>query len=347
MKSAALSQKGLSAGILRPVLTAVAGLAGVAVIILLTGASPVKALSALAEGSFGSLYSATNTFAKMCPLLLTGLSVGVAFRCRIWNIGAEGQFLMGALAAAWVGVAGRALPPPLLLPLTLLSGVLFGALWGGVVAALRLWRGVQEVISTIMLNFIALQIVSFAVQGPLQEAKKAYPQTDPIALGAELPLLVSGTNLHWGVPIALAVAACMSVFLFKTAAGFQIRAVGSNAEGAGAAGIRVSRIVLLTMLLSGGLSGLAGAVELTGITHQLFESFSPGYGYTAIAVALLGGLHPVRTVFSALFFGALAAGSNQMERAAGVSSVLVYVIQGATVAALVGYLRFSLGTRQE
>jgi len=317
-----------------------AGLAVVAAVILLCGASPVVAFSALISGAFGSVFGASNTLVKMCPLLLTGLSVGLAFRCQIWNIGAEGQFLMGALAAAWIGAAGGTLPAPLLLPLTLLLGALAGALWGGIVALFKIWRGVQEVISTIMLNFIALQVVSFAVHGPLQEARRAYPQTDPIASGAELPLILPGGNLHWGIPLALLMAVAMAIFLFRTAAGFQIRAVGLNPEGARSAGIEVSRTMALTLLLSGGLAGLAGAVELCGITHQLYENFSPGYGYTAIAVALLGNLHPINTIFAAFFFGALVAGSNQMERAAGVSSVLVYVIQGLTIAFLVGYLPF-------
>ena len=295
------------------------------------GADPLAAGRALLDGAFGSPYNLGETAVKAAPLILAGLGVAIAFRCRLWNIGAEGQFLMGALGAAWLGNLLRGLPTPLLVPTLMAIGALFGAAWAGIAALLRLRRGVPEVIGTIMLNFVAIHILSYAVQGPLQEPSGAFPQTEALGAAAQLPRLLPPTRLHLGFVLALLSVPLAQAMLFHTPIGFRIRAVGMNPEAARAAGIPTAGVLWAAFLLSGALAGLAGAVEVTGVTYRVYEGFSAGTGYTAVAVALLGGLHPVGVGVSALFFGAVAAGSGNMEREAGVSAVLAYAIQAAAI----------------
>jgi len=318
----------------------------IALVIRLAGVSPGSALAALVAGAVGSRDSLAESLVKATPLILTGLAVALAFRCQIWNIGAEGQFLVGMLACVWVGTrwaagdpakAGTEGGPSLLLPAALLAGAAAGALWAGAAALLKLRRGVPEVISTIMLNFVALRLVSYAVTGPLQEPERLAPQTALIAEAARLPRLLPGSRLHAGIFLALLAAAALTLCLFATVTGFRVRAVGLNPEAAGAARIPVARTTATAFLLSGALAGLAGAVELSGVNHRIYEGSSPGYGYTAIAVALLGRLHPAGVLLAALFFGALGAGAGEMQRSAGVSEVLVYVIQALAVFMVVGF----------
>jgi len=319
------------------VIAVAASLVLTGLVVALTRVSPVVALNSLREGAFGSLDHFGNTVNRATPLLLTGLGVALAFRARLWNIGGEGQFLVGALAASAVGAYDlRNLPAVILVPLLMTAGVLAGGLWGGLAGWLRAARGVPEVISTIMLNFIAAEILSYLVHGPMQEASRAQPATEALPLNAELPILLPGTLLHAGCLIALAAAAVVAVFLFGTRAGFALRAVGANPDAAAVAGIDVARTRITAMFLSGALCGLAGAVDLSGLQGTIYEIYSPGYGFTAVAVALLARLSPYGVVASALFFGALQAGSESMERSAGVSSVVVDVLQGGILLILLG-----------
>jgi general nucleoside transport system permease protein len=281
-------------------------------------------------------------------LLLTGFGVMLAFRSGIFNIGADGQFLFGALAAT--AVATKLQPFPGQAVVVLAVGAAAGALWAAVPAAFRLGRGVSEVITTILLNFVALYLVSFAVTGPLQEPSGAYPQSAAIAETAKLWHVPGVARLHVGTPLAFAVGLGVGALLGRTALGLRLRAGGLNEAAARLAGFPVRRDVALAFALSGGLAGLAGAVELTGVTGRLYERFSPGYGYTAIAVALLGGLRTGGVMAAALFFAALGAGASAMERTAGVSSVLAMAVQGATLlaVALAGSARLrSTGRRGE
>ncbi|MBC8101521.1 MAG: ABC transporter permease [Cytophagales bacterium] len=313
------------------------GAAALALIIRLVGASPVAVSKALWDGAFGSRYSLSETLVQTAPLLLTGLGVAVAFRCGLFNIGAEGQFLVGAMAATGVGIL-KNVPAVIHLPLLLLAGAAAGALWSGIAGLLKVYRGVQEVLSTLLLNFVALQMLSWMVRGPLQEAQKGFPQSDLIAVPARFVLLAPGTRLHAGVLLALFCAALIWFFLRWTAGGFALRAVGSGEGAAEAAGIPVRRTVLATFLLSGALSGLAGAIQISGVTYLLSDGYSPGYGYTAIAVALLANLSPLAVVPSALFFGALTAGSNVVQqRIVGIPSVVVQVLQAVVLLAFLAY----------
>jgi simple sugar transport system permease protein len=295
-------------------------------------------VQALCAGAFGSRDDIATSLNKAVPLLLTGLGVGIAFRAKFWNVGGEGQFLVGALAAAAVGAYRlHNLPMPVLIPLVLLAGAIAGAAWGGLAGWLRVRRGVPEVISTIMLNFVAAQLLSYLIHGPMQEASKAQPATEAMPDNATLPIILSDTTLHAGLYVALAAAAVVVVMLARTRFGFAVRAVGANPDAARASGFDVDRVRISVMLWSGALCGLAGAVELSGTIGTIYENYAPGYGFTAIAVALLGRLNPYGIVASALFFGGLTAGCENAERAAGVSSALVYVIQAAILLVLLAF----------
>lgn len=303
----------------------------------LAGISVALVFHALFTGAAGDTYRLAETAVKACPLLLTGLAVALALHAGVWNIGAEGQLLLGALAAAWVSQYTAALPPWLALPLVGLSACLAGLVWAGGAALLKQHRHVNEVISTIMLNFIAVSLVSYCVHGPLMETAGRYPQTELLPSAARLPLLLPPTRFHLGILLALASAFTVWAFLYRTKAGFRLRATGANPGAARFAGIAVGHEITRALLLSGALAGLAGGIEVSGITHRVYEKFSPGYGYTAIAVALVGQRAPLGIVLAAGFFGALEAGSGAVQRNAGVSSVLVTVIQATVVFFLAAY----------
>ena len=308
--------------------------AGAALWLLLAlgGYDAGRALGALWRGSLGSRYAILSaTLVRATPLVLAGLAVALAFRAGILNIGAEGQLLAGAAVAAALGVtAGDALGP-LALPLMLLAGAVAGALWAGIAAVLRA-RGVLEVISTLMLNFVALHLVSYLVRGPLQEPTHIYPQTVSLPVAARLPTLLPGARVHAGLPLAIVLAVLLWWTLRSTAAGFRLRATGANPRAAESAGlVDVRRTATRAFLASGALAGLAGAVELSGVTYALYENLSPGYGYTAIAVALLARLHPLGVVLAGVLVGALEAGANAMQRDAGVPAQLVGVVEALLI----------------
>jgi general nucleoside transport system permease protein len=325
---------------LLPSLVAVAGALMVsAVIISAAGGAPGAAFRALLDGAFGSVDSVSEVGVKACPLLLAGLAVALSFQAGVWNIGAEGQLLMGALAMAAIGSRAGMLPGWLGLVGALIASAVLGGAWAAIAGQLRLRRNVNEVISTIMLNFIALGIISYLVQGPLMETGGRYPQTDAIAPGLWMPRLIPGLRVHLGLVVALLIAVGVDILMYRTVAGYEMRASGMNPRAARLAGIDVDARVLLALMLSGALAGLAGGIEVSAMTRRLYERFSPGWGFTAIAVGLLGRLSPRGVVVAALFFGALDAGSNAMQRVAGVSSVLVSIIQATVILFLVALER--------
>lgn len=315
---------------------------------LLLRIPPLEALTSLWTGAFGDsesghIYSISETLVKTTPLLLTGLGVVVAWKAGMFSIGGEGQLLMGALAGMAMGKIGAVLPPPLLTLLIIFAGAGAGAVWGGIAGWLRVKRGVQEVISTIMLNYMALYLVGWMVEGPLQEKAKRVSQSDPLPDSVLLarilpPSLTNGAiaRLHSGALVALLAVVVVSLLLYRTRSGFGMRLIGQNPEAAQTARYDVDSLRMRAMAISGSLCGLAGVVELLGVTGRLYANFSPGWGFTAIPVALLGGLTPIGTAASALFFGALTEGSENLARFSGVSSVLIYVIQAAAVLAVVG-----------
>jgi ABC-type uncharacterized transport system permease subunit len=313
---------------------AVAVVAALALVLAGGGYDAGPALAALWRGSFGSVDAFVSaTLVRATPLVLTGLAVTLAFRAGVWNIGAEGQLLAGAATAAGIALAipAGAAPGALAVPAVLLGGALAGAAWAGLAALLRRRHGVPEVISTIMLNFVAASLVGWLVRGPLQEPLGIYPQSDALPSAARLPLF-PGARLHAGAVVALLAAAYLAWLLRATAAGFRIRATGASPDAARTAGrIDVVRTTTLALLASGALAGLAGAVEVSGVTYALYENLSPGYGFTAIAVALLARLDPALVVASGILFGALEAGGGAMQRDAGVPVVLVDVVEALII----------------
>ena len=298
----------------------------------LAGYDAVAALGALWRGAFGSWYAFSSaTLVRTIPLIIIGLGIALAFRGGALNIGAEGQFYAGAIAATWVGlhVAGR--PAAVALPAVLAAAVLAGAAWVVVPVWLQLRYGVLEVISTLLLNFVAASLVSLMVLGPLQESQHIYPQSDPIAVAARLPA-VPGTRLHAGLVLALVAAAGLWYVFARTLWGFRLRAVGAGPRAAAISGqIDARRMTAVALLGSGALAGLAGGIEVSGVSYALFQNLSPGYGFTGIAVALLARLQPLGVVATGLLFGALEAGAGAMQREAGVPAVAVYVVEAVVI----------------
>jgi simple sugar transport system permease protein len=308
------------------------GLGVLALGLTMAGFDAVAALSAMWRGAFGSWYALTSgTLVRAIPLITIGLGIAVAFRAGSLNIGAEGQFYAGAILATWTGLHLSGWPSLPAIAVVLLAGVAGGALWGFIPAWLR-WRfGVLEVISTLMLNFVAESLTSLMVQGPLQEARRVYPQSDMIPDVARLPVF-PGTRLHLGLVLTLAIAAGLWFLFSRTIWGFELRATGANPSAARVTGrINVSAVVALALLGSGMLAGLAGAMEVGGVSYALFQSLSPGYGFTAIAVALLARLDPRGVVLTGILFAALETGAAGMQRDAAVPSVVVYVVEAVII----------------
>jgi simple sugar transport system permease protein len=308
-----------------------------ALLLLVSGYAVGNGLAALWRGSLGSWYAFTSaTLVRAIPLMLTGVAVAVAFRAGVLNIGAEGQLLAGAAAATAVALSLAGLPAPIVVALALIGSAAGGAGWASIAAFLRARFAVLEVISTIMLNFVALYVVSYLVRGPLQEPTHVYPQSATIADALHLSRIVGAGRLHSGLLLALGVSIVAGWVLRRTAAGFRLIAAGESPSAAtSAGGIDVVATTTATFLVSGALAGLAGGVEVLGVTFALYENISPGYGYTAIAVALLARLDPWRVAVTALLFGGLEAGAGAMQRDAGVPSTLVTVIEAALILAVI------------
>ena len=321
------------------ILLVVAAIVVVLALVLAAGGFDVStAFGALLRGAGGSTYAVFSaTLVRAIPLIFTGLAVAIAFQCGILNIGAEGQLLAGAAAAAATALAlGESLGGGAVV-LGMIAAALAGAAWAAVPALLRRRFGVLEVISTIMMNFVALYGVGYLVRGPLQEPTHIYPQSASIPEATRLPMLLSGTRLHAGFVLAIVVVIIAWYVLRFTAAGFRLRVVGANPEAAASAGkIRVSSVVTRAFLASGVLAGIAGGVEVYGVTYALYENLSPGYGYTAIVVALLAGLQPAYIVVSSVFLGALEAGAASMQREVGVPLAFVSVVEAMIILAIVG-----------
>jgi general nucleoside transport system permease protein len=290
------------------------------------------ALGALWRGSFGSWYAITSaTLVRSVPLVLIGLAISFSFRGGVFNIGAEGQFYAGAIAATWVGLHAAALPSYVAVPLTWAAALAAGALWASVPAWLRVRRGVLEVISTLLLNFVAEALVSLLVQGPMQERLGIYPQSDPIAVSARLPTL-PGTRLHLGLLLALGFAVALWWVFSRTTWGFRLLAVGLGAKAAVTSGrINSGRVIAAALVGSGAIAGVAGATEVGGVSYALYQNLSPGYGFTGIAVALLARLHPLGVIITGILFGALEAGAGAMQREAGIPAVAVYVVEAVVI----------------
>lgn len=314
-----------------------AGLIGMA------GVNPLKAYAEMINGAFGSRLAITETLTRAIPLILTGLAAAVAFRSRIWNIGAEGQFYLGALFTAWAGhglVGG--LPAILAIPILMIGGMIAGALLLAGPVLLRLRLGVDEVVTTLLLNFIVILFVGMMVEGPLKDPLGfGWPQSVPVDRAFMLPDLVARSRLHIGLLVALAAAGLIWLVLSRTVFGAETRAAGLNPRAAAFSGIPLSQTLFLVSLLSGGLAGLAGAIEVLGVTGYVTTTMSPGYGYAGIVVAMLAALHPAGVVGAALFVATIFVGADAMSRATGVPSFIADVIMSVSLLTMLTALLFT------
>jgi simple sugar transport system permease protein len=302
-----------------------------AIPILLSQKNPLTAYWALANGAFGSFDRVAFALNKSTPYILCAVGVALCFRAEIINIGGEGQIAVGGLATSWIALNHGDLPPVLVIVLALASGAAAGALWAGIAAVIRLTRGVHEVLSTLLLNFVGVLMVSEALNGAMGEPGAGFPQSPLFEEAFCLPTLFPGIDLHVGLIIALVAAVVAQVLLWRTRFGFRLRLLGGSRAAAAYAGVSFAGGVLGVMLLGGGLAGLAGGIEVLGVHYRLIEGFSQGFGFTAVAVALLAATSPLAVIPAALFFGFLQAGSLAMQREVGVPSSLVYVIQGLSI----------------
>lgn len=332
---------GMVLGASLPALAVAGALLIGAVMLLLLDADPVRAYGALVEGAFGSSSGLTQSLVKATPLLLVGLGICIAFRASVINIGAEGQIILGAVAATWFALEFRTAPGWVLIPGAIGIGFLAGAFWGFVPGILKARMGVNEILTTVMMNAIALQFMNFMIRGPLIDpagvsAGQYLAQSEKIPEQAWLMRLVPQTLLHAGIFVALALAVVTYVFLWRTTIGYRIRAVGLNPDASRYAGIRVPVYQALSLTLAGGLAGVAGAVEVLGVQHRLLDGITSGYGFSGIVTALFGGLHPLGTIPASFVFGGLLVGADKMQRAVQVPSALIQAILGLIVLFVVG-----------
>jgi ABC-type uncharacterized transport system permease subunit len=329
-----------SISVLTPLLATLAALGVFAIILMTLGANPVEAYGALIEGAVGSPNAIADTLVKATPLLLIGLGTCIAFRGGVVNIGGEGQLVVGAIAATLLGLLYPEAPGYVIIPLAMLVGFLAGGVWGAIPGALKAYFNVNEILSTIMMNQIAVQGMNFLLRGPMidpvqLEAASKIPQTARLAKEFDLIRLVP-TRLHLGALLAVIAAVLVYIFLWRTTIGYRIRAVGLNADAARYAGINIKRYIVLSLLLSGALGGLAGAVQVYGVTHRMFTDgsaagFTGSAGFNGIVAALFGQLHPIGTIPAAILFGALLVGANKLQRVVQVPSALVTALNGLVV----------------
>jgi ABC-type uncharacterized transport system permease subunit len=307
-----------------------------ALLVMLTGASPFQVFGLMLKGALGTQFAFLETLTRATPLIFTGLAAAVAFRAKLWNIGAEAQLYMGAVMTVVLGTGFLPLPWPILWPVLLVSAMIGGALVLSVPTFLKTRFGVDEVVTTLLLNFIILLFVSMLLEGVLKDPMGlGWPQSRKIIADAQLPKLVQGKRLHLGFVIAVFAALAIWIIDRKSALGYEMRAVGHNAKAAHFAGIPVNRVLAKTALLSGGLAGLAGWSEVTGLKGNLTLDLSPGFGYSGIVVAMLALLHPIGVVAAAVFVAAVFVGADAMSRTAGVPSYIAHVMVAVSLLAMV------------
>ncbi|MXN65486.1 ABC transporter permease [Stappia sp. GBMRC 2046] len=310
-----------------PVFAALIALSLAAIPIWAAGADIATAYILMVNGAMGSVFAISELLARATPLILTGLAAAVAFRAKLWNIGGEGQLYAGALAAVAVGSGGFALPPYALIPAVLVAGALAGALVMLVPTLLKVKLGADEVVTTLLLNFVILLFVQMMLEGPMQDPMgMGWPQSEPVLEEAMLPQLIARMRVHAGLIVALVAAIFAAILMRRTVWGFEIRAVGANPSAARHAGIPVTATFVRVGLLSGAFAGLAGVGEVAGLKGYLTADLSPGFGYAGIVVAMLAGLSPLGVVIAAIFVAGVFVGADSMSRALGVSSYLADLV---------------------
>jgi simple sugar transport system permease protein len=325
---------------LLPVFASLAALGVGAIILLFLGVNPIEAYKALFEGAFGSPNALAETIVKATPLLLVAIGICISFRGDVINIGGEGQMIVGALLATWVGLTLTGLYGWFVILLAMMAGFLGGAIWGGIPGYLKAYFNVNEILSTVMMNAIAVQLMNFLLRGPMIDPSQAelaskIPQTARLLELFRFPRLVP-TRLHLGALIAVVLAILVYILLWRTTLGYRIRAVGQNPHAARYAGINVQRFIVLALLLSGAFAGLAGTNQVFGVNYRMItdgssSGFTGGAGFNGIVVALFGQLHPLWSIPASVLFGGLLVGANSMQRAVQVPSAFVTVLNGLVV----------------
>lgn len=323
-----------------PILAILIALVITGFIIYLIGFNPLEAYAMMLSGSFKNSNAIGETIVSAIPLIFSALSFALAYKSGVFNIGVEGQIYMGALFTILVGTL-KGMHPAIQLPLAILAGFMGGGLWGLLIGWLKVRFGAKEMITSIMLNYVATIFISYCVSGPLKEQSgSGMSQTEAVAEGIRLTRFIPGTRLHTGLFLALAALIFFGIFIWKARKGYELRVMGLNPSAAEYAGIRIDSNTLLVMLLSGGIAGLAGCVEILALQGRLMAGFAGNVGFNGITVALLGDCTPVGILLSALLFGALNSGSNKMEMLVGVPSATVSIMQGIIILAVVSRVVF-------
>ncbi|MBC8443590.1 MAG: ABC transporter permease, partial [Deltaproteobacteria bacterium] len=312
-----------------------------AIPILIAGGHLWKSYFYLFYGALGTRFNLLETFVKASPLLLTGLAVAFAFRAKFWNIGAEGQLLAGALTATVLGVSLKGIPAPLVLPIIVVAGFMAGGAWAAIPAFLKTKLKVDDVVSTLLLNYVMIHIMGALLFGPLQQPGSSWPRSSAIIEAANYPILLARSRFHLGIPLAFLAVLIIWFINQKTTLGYQTKAVGVNIRAARFGGINTTRTIIWTALISGGLAGLAGVGELCAIQRRLIMDISPGYGYSGIVIAMLGNLHPIGVLLSSLFFSVIIVGAQTMSRMTGVPTYIAEVIQGMALMVMLIFLLFT------
>lgn len=325
---------------LLPVIATLAALLVGAIMLLILNVNPIVAYRALFEGAFGSSNAFAETLVKATPLLLVGLGICIAYRGNVINIGGEGQMIVAALLSTWVGLSLSGLPGWLIIIIAMLAGTVAGSIWGGIPGILKAYFNVNEILSTVMMNAIAVQLMNFFLTGPLMDPSQAeiasqIPQTARLAEALRLPRLVP-TRLHLGAAIAVVLAFMVYILLWRTTLGYRIRAVGQNPHASEYAGIKVKRYIVLALLMSGAFAGLAGVFQVYGVNYRMITDgsatgFTGSAGFNGIVAALFGQLHPLITIPASVLFGGLLVGANTMQRVVQVPSALIQALNGLVV----------------
>jgi simple sugar transport system permease protein len=300
-------------------------------IISLAGLDPLKAYYVLFWGAFSDLYGISTTLVKTIPLIFAGLAVSLAFKGGFFNVGGEGQLYLGGLGATLVGLYVDGMPAILHIPLALMGGFAAGALWASIPGYLKARHDINEIITCIFMHFIGIFLIEYMTSGPLFEPGAPAAMSPEIKKSAQLPIIIPNTDVHLGLLLCLFLVLAMHVVFKRTTFGFQITALGLNPTACRYAGMNTTRSMMILACMSGGLAGIAGASEIMGLKHRLFDSFSPGYGLDAIVIAFLARSHPIGVMVASLFFGALRSGAGMMQRATGVPTTAVLAIQGLVI----------------
>lgn len=338
-----LPSRRIAVHVVIPVAAVVLSLATGALLLLVVGADPIDAYESMFRAAFGSIFSASITVGKAIPRLLAALGIALALRAGLWNIGAEGQIYVGGVASTAVVLSAPDAPFPFVLVAAVVAGTLAGAVWGAIPGVLRASRGISEVITSLMLVYVAIQLTNYLLQGPWVVEHSTFPSTNPFASEHRLPIIWPGTLLNAGAIVTILAVVLAWVLSNRSTFGLELRALGGGEQAARFAGVRVKQLIVVAMAVSGAFAGLAGSVEILGVRGRLLQGFSPGYGFEAIAIALIGRLQPAGILLAAVLFGALDAGAaGLLTSGKGVPSSIVQITEAMAVV----YVLIALGLNE-